>query len=539
LQRLDEVEVLALSDGVVNRPGVQQYSVGQRDLFFRLLDRGGTIRAAAAGAGVSPDTGYRWRRQAGVASRRPRPRTYTAEEKAEFFRMLSIRGNVSAVARELGYVRVTCYKWAHQAGIFTGKDVSDQREEFLGLRSAGVSRRDAAEQVGVDKRTAQDWDKGIRQFYGGRVYADGRIVKYRSAQILTNVRNPRNTYGRNDNRIELERLERSISPRFLSLAEREQIHDLKAAGQSIRQIGHRLSRAPSTISRELRRNATASLGYLPYSAHRIAASRRPRPKQRKLQRQGRLRHYVTRGLGRRWSPEQISRRLVRDFPDDLEMRVGTEAIYQTIYLHGRGALKREIISAIRSGRVARKPRRDPAHRTPRFREAMISIADRPAEAADRAIPGHWEGDLILGAAGRSAIGTVVERASRYLVLVHLPTDRTAEAVRDGLIASLGELPESLRRSLTWDQGAEMSEHHAFRMATDMHVYFCDPGAPWQRGTNENTNGLLRQYFPKGTDLARHSIADLTAVAEQLNTRPRKTLGWDTPAERLTALLEHA
>ena len=170
---------------------------------------------------------------------------------------------------------------------------------------------------------------------------------------------------------------------------------------------------------------------------------------------------------------------------------------------------------------------------------MISIADRPAEAADRAIPGHWEGDLILGAAGRSAIGTVVERASRYLMLVHLPADRTAEAVRDGLIQSLGELPESLRRSLTWDQGAEMSEHRSFRMATDMRVYFCDPGAPWQRGTNENTNGLLRQYFPKGTDLSRHSIADLQAVAEQLNTRPRKTLGWDTPAERLTALLEHA
>src|SRR6185369_13719925 len=382
----------------------------------------------------------------------------------------------------------TCYKWAHQAGIFTGKDVSDKREEFLRLRSEGVSRRQAAEQVGVDKRTAQDWDKGIRQFYGGRVYPDGRVVKYRPAEILANVKNPRNTYGHNDNRDVLERLERSISPRFLSLTEREQIHDLKATGLSIRQIGHQLSRAPSTISRELRRNATQSLGYLPYSAHRIAASRRGRPKERKLQRPGRLRHYVARGLRRRWSPEQISRRLVRDFPEDLEMRVGTE----TIYLHGKGALKREIVSAIRSGRVARKPRRDPAQRTPRFREPMISIADRPAEA-----------------------------------------------VRDGLIQSLGELPESLRRSLTWDQGAEMSEHRSFRVATDMRVYFCDPGAPWQRGTNENTNGLLRQYFPKGTDLSRHSIADLQAVAEQLNTRPRKTLGSDTPAERLTDLLEHA
>src|SRR6185503_3749428 len=258
-QRLDGEEVMALSDRLVGGLGLPRYSASQREVFFRLLDRGGTIRAAAVGAGVSPDTGYRWRRQAGVAARRQRPRTYTAEEKAEFFRLLHIRGNVSAVARELGYVRVTCYKWAHQAGIFTGKDVSDKREEFLRLRSEGVSRRQAAEQVGVDKRTAQDWDKGIRQFYGGRVYPDGRVVKYRPAAILANVKNPRNTYGHNDNRDVLERLERSISPRFLSLTEREQIHDLKATGLSIRQIGHQLSRAPSTISRELRRNATQSL----------------------------------------------------------------------------------------------------------------------------------------------------------------------------------------------------------------------------------------------------------------------------------------
>jgi DNA invertase Pin-like site-specific DNA recombinase len=200
-------EVMALSDRLVDGLGLPRYSASQRGLFFRLLDRGGTIRAAAVGAGVSPDTGYRWRRQAGVAARRQRPRTYTAEEKAEFFRLLHIRGNVSAVARELGYVRVTCYKWAHQAGIFTGKDVSDERQEFLRLRSEGVSRREAAEQVGVDKRTAQDWDKGIRQFYGGRVYPDGRVVKYRPAEILANVKNPRNNYGHNDNRGTLERLE--------------------------------------------------------------------------------------------------------------------------------------------------------------------------------------------------------------------------------------------------------------------------------------------------------------------------------------------
>jgi IS30 family transposase len=217
------------------------------------------------------------------------------------------------------------------------------------------------------------------------------------------VKNPRKTYGHNDTRDTFERLERSIGPRYLRLTEREQIHDLKTTGLSIRQIGHRLGRSPSTISRELRRNATQPSGYLPYSAHRIAAARRRRPKERKLERPGRLREYVAQGLRRRWSPEQISRRLVKDFPSDLEMRVGTEAIY----LHGRGALKREIVSAIRSGRVARKPRRDPAQRSPRFREAMISIADRPAEIEDRAIPGHWESQWCCQAAWVSAGGLAV------------------------------------------------------------------------------------------------------------------------------------
>jgi transposase len=313
---------MALSDGLVDRPGGSLYSADQRELFFRLLDREGTIRAAAVGAGVSADAGYRWRGRVGVASQRHTPRAYRAEEKAEFFRLLNIRGNVSAVARELRYVRVTCSKRAHQAGIFTGKDVSDQRQELLRLRSEGVSRHDAAQRVGVDKRTAQDWDKGIRRFYGRRVHPDGRVVKYRSAEILAHVKNPRKNDGHNDNRCTLEQLEGSISHRFLSLSEREQIHDLKATGLSVRQIGHQLGTAPSTISRELRRNATASLEYLPYSAHRIAASRRRRPKERKLERPSRLRRYVAQGLGRRWSPEQISRRLVKDFPGDLEMRVG-------------------------------------------------------------------------------------------------------------------------------------------------------------------------------------------------------------------------
>src|SRR5690606_36917082 len=211
-------------------------------------------------------------------------------------------------------------------------------------------------------------------------------------------------------------------------------------------------------------------------------------------------------------------------------------IYQAIYVQGRGALKREIAGSMRRGRTTRKPRRDPAKRTSRFVDPMVSITERPADAEDRAIPGHWEGDLIVGTMGRSAIVTLVERSSRFVALVHLEHDHTAETVRDGLIATVTELPAALRRSLTWDQGAEMSGHVGFQVATDMAVYFCDPGSPWQRGSNENTNGLLRQYFPKGTRLAGHTREDLALVADQLNSRPRKISGWRTPSERLAQLL---
>jgi IS30 family transposase len=284
-----------------------------------------------------------------------------------------------------------------------------------------------------------------------------------------------------------------------------------------------LGRGPSTISRELGRNASATIGYLPYGAHRTAAASRPRPRPRKLD-EGALRAYVEGKLRKRWSPEQISHRIVKEFPDDRRMRVGTETIYQAIYIHGQGALKREIAAAMRRGRTRRKPRRDAAHRTSRFVDPMISIAERPGEADDRSVPGHWKGDLITGTLNQSAIGTLVERSSRFVSLVHLEHDHTAETVRDGLVKTVIQLPDALRRSLTWDQGAEMSEHVSFHVATDMDVYFCDAGSPWQRGSNENTNGLLRQYFPKGTNLSTHTVEDLRAVAAELNERPRKSLG---------------
>lgn len=282
---------------------------GVEDRVLSSADRGGTVREAAAAAGVSPDVGYRWCRQAGVSSPRGRARSYTAEEKAEFFRLLRLRGNVSAVARELGFHRVTCYQWAHKAGIFTSTNVEARRQEYLRLRAEGVPRAEAARRVGVNKRSGQDWDKGIRQFVGGRIYPDGRVVHYGAGagppETLPAMKPVRRSYIHGE-KVDLESLQRPIHVRFLSLIEREQIHDLRRGGASLRAIARQLGRAPSTISRELTRNTSPTLGYLPYAAHRAAASRRPRPKLRKLLVCGPLRDYVVAGLARRWSPEQIA-----------------------------------------------------------------------------------------------------------------------------------------------------------------------------------------------------------------------------------------
>jgi len=253
-----------------------------------------------------------------------------------------------------------------------------------------------------------------------------------------------------------------------------------------------------------------------------------------------------------WSPEQIANRLRIDFPDDESMRISHEAIYQALYVQGRGALKRELVACLRTGRALRVPRARTRARGKQFVSSEVMISERPAEAADRAVPGHWEGDLILGLES-SAIGTLVERTTRFTMLLHLPrmgghgdqprekngpalTGHGAEAVRDAITATITTLPEQLRRSLTWDQGTEMAQHAQLRIDTGLQVYFCDPQSPWQRGSNENTNGLLRQYFPRGTDLARHTANDLDAVAHALNSRPRKTLAWKTPAEALDELL---
>jgi len=379
----------------------------------------------------------------------------------------------------------------------------------------------------------------------------------------------------------------ALSGRFLSFGEREEIALLNAQGLGVREISRRMKRSPSTISRELRRNAETRGGVLRYratvaqwKAERAAA----RPKAAKLAQNVRLRRYVqdrlagavadARGIpiqgphvpwkgrrhGRRadrrwgkcWSPQQISRRLPIDFPHDTRMRISHEAIYQALYVQGRGALRRELSACLRTGRALRVPRARTRQRGKSFITPEVMISQRPAEAADRAVPGHWEGDMIIGL-DSSAIGTLVERTTRFTLLLHLPrmaghvpgagvkngpalAGRGAKAVRDAIAKKIQMLPAQLRRSLTWDQGAELAQHAQLRIDTGLEVYFCDPQSPWQCGTNENTNGLLRQYFPKGTDISRYSARELDAVAITLNSRPRKTLGWRTPAEALNDIL---
>ncbi|MGN9847554.1 IS30 family transposase [Nonomuraea sp. H19] len=372
------------------------------------------------------------------------------------------------------------------------------------------------------------------------------------------------------------------SGRYLSFAEREEIALLKAQHKGVREIARCLGRSPSTISRELRRNAATRGGRLEYRASIAqwkAELMARRPKTPKLVANDQLREYVQARLagqlqgpdgkpvtgpqpsawkGRNkprrqdrlwalsWSPEQISNRLKADFPDDESMRISHEAIYQAVFIQGRGALNRELVACLRTGRALRVPRARSRRQTSGHVTPDVVISQRPAEVKDRAVPGHWEGDLIIGA-DRSAIGTLVERTTRFTLLLHLPrmegygiqervkngpalAGRGAEAVRDAITKEITGLPEQLRRSLTWDRGTELAQHAQLRIDTGLRIYFADPHSPWQRGTNENTNGLLRQYFPKGTDLSRWNGEELAAVALALNARPRKTLGWKTPAE---------
>ena len=501
---------------------IEEY--GQR--LLQLVDAGATVADAAQALGVPRPRCYAvlraMGRPAGTAKRR-----VTDAERQIVTDVFTASGSVNAAAKAIGVEHSTARRMLVKAGLVPALRMPvpgkpEARARYEELIAQGWSNARAAREVGVNERTARDWRRGVRRTGRKRIYPDGVVVD--------------SSTGTRYIKTVIPDVDAVIDPRFLSLDERLAIADGLVNNQTLTAIAATIGRHKSTVSREVAAHSIAGV-YLPHQAHRDATVARARAKASKLVTNTALRTQVEQGLERKLSPEQISNRLRRDFPDDESMRVSHETIYQALYFQARGGLKREVQTALRSGRTRRKPQRQPDQRTHRFVDAMVMISDRPAEVEDRAVPGHWEGDLIMGEGNRSAIATLVERATRYTMLVHLPGGaHDAETVRDGLIKTIAALPEHLRGSLTWDQGAEMARHKQFSMATDMAVYFCDPASPWQRGTNENTNGLLRQYFPKGTDLSVHGPEDLEHVAQELNGRPRKTLGWETPAERLRDLL---
>lgn len=388
-----------------------------------------------------------------------------------------------------------------------------RRAKYLDLVRGGMNFTQAAHAVGVSKRTGKVWRNG-------RTRSTGRNERPLVDRCRGGMDRPRRT-----------------DAGHLCMDERITIAGMHRAGNSVRAIARALGRAPSTVSRELRRNVDEIGGvYGPHRAQQMATHRLKRPKPRKIMPGTPLWDEIKAGLDKHWSPEQISGRLRRGHPDNGSMNACHETIYQAIYVQGKGELRLQLKHAMRRGRVVRRHRGDGQSRRPRFREPMVMTGDRPAEVADRAVPGHWEGDLICGAGNRSAIGTLVERTTRFTILLHLPDGHDAEHVQDAIIRKMRSLPALLRNSLTWDQGSELALHTRVSAALDMQVYFCDPHSPWQRGTNENTNGLLRQYFPKSTDLSVHSEDRLDAVAMEPDDRPRKTLGYMKPSEKILELL---
>jgi IS30 family transposase len=365
---------------------------------------------------------------------------------------------------------------------------------------------EACRQVGVNRKTGQRWRLG-------RVVKDPKHGEYCYDPIAPPAA--------------------EMSKRYLSDQERFVIADGVRAGRSKRSIAQELGRSVSTVCREVARNAEPSGEYRPHAAQQRMLGRRPRPKHHRVALNIELRGMVQERLDKRWSPEQISKSLRVERPDRPDLHLAPESIYQALYAVS-SVLRCSPKVVLRTGRLNRQRRRS-GKQTSRFVVPMTPIKDRPPEVEDRVEPGHWEGDLITGKLNQSAIGTLVERSTRFTILVHFVGTHDAEQLRDSMTALFNRLPPGLRRSLTWDQGIEMARHHEFSAATSIPVYFCEPRSPWQRATNENTNGLLRQYFPKGTDLAVHTPDDLQHVADELNERPRKALGWRSPAAVFASL----
>ena len=391
---------------------------------------------------------------------------------------------------------------------------SAKRQRFMEFRERGWSIRAAAREVGVARTTGANWARGCK------TYRNGKVVGFVPP---------------------LERLAvRQVSPRFLSQDERIEIADLCQAGLSVREIALKVGRAPSTISRELRRNASGRRGYRPFEAHRMATARRVRDHRRRVETNIELRELIAELLTQRWSPQQISRHLRRQFPDEPTMHLCHESIYQAVYQPGSVLLRLSKLapyrrSPLRTGRDHRRAHQRVERRRPRFEQPMLTIHQRPFQPEDRSEVGHWEGDLIIGKEQRSAIGTLVERKTRVVRLLHLP-QRYGESLHEALKRRMAGLPAGLLRSITWDQGTEMARHLTITKSLGAPIYFCDSRSPWQRGSNENMNGLLRDYFPKGTDLSTHSPEHLLAVENELNSRPRRVLNDQAPAELFAALL---
>jgi len=394
------------------------------------------------------------------------------------------------------------------------RPLSAKRQKFMELLERGWSIRGAAREVGVSRSSGTNWTSGMKVIRNG---------------VQVGFVPP------------LDRLQvRQIGARYLSQDERIRIADMRKAGLGVRQIAARLGRAPSTISRELRRKVFDGNGYAPFDAHQHAVLKRARHHRRRIETNSDLRQVVVDLLAQRWSPQQISRHLHAQFPDQPPMRLCHESIYQLLYQAGSAFMRPSVLaprrrSPLRTGRDHRRAHHTAERRRPRFQQPMMSIHQRPFAFDDRSEAGHWEGDLIIGTNQGSAIGTLVERHTRMVILLHLPT-RDGHALHSALQARLGELPPNLRRSITWDQGSEMARHVEITKSVGMPVYFCDSHSPWQRGSNENTNGLTRDYFPKGTDLNVHTAEHIRAVENELNRRPRQVLGNRSPFELFNALL---
>jgi IS30 family transposase len=430
----------------------------------------------------------------------------------QFWEALGSGSSPTAAATAAGVHGSTGRKWAKDAGYVTDtkhrgiRYSQAARDAFWKSVQAGSTPAQAAVIAGVSENAARQW-------------LDQAGFVPRTPMPVDVV------------------VDLAAPDRLMSFVERCRLEELLEAGHRPASAARLLGRDRATIGREIKKGATGS-GYRARVAQRVIEADRRRPKPRKLEADEALLAEVLRRLKQRHSPQQIAGRLRDDFPEDPEMWVSHETIYQALYVQPRGELARLVKTALRSGRTRRKPQgRKESGNTGQLKD-MINISERPAEADDRAIPGHWEGDLIIGANGGSAIGTLVERSTGFVMLLHLPGDRTAATLAEAMTAKIPDIPEVLRRSLTWDQGKEMALHTAITEATGLPIYFCDPHSPWQRGTNENTNGLLRQYFPKGTDLSFHGSGILDNVAAELNARPRQRYKWRTPAEELQRLLSN-